>query len=98
MFQSPGHPAQQLQFTPVAGHPWVVCAVTSDCYAPARIHCRCAACGDYWQKECNYPERAHGWTLRYAAQHSHGNEPLRRAFSDAFVREQQRAMMALRGR
>lgn len=84
-------------FQPIQGHPWAQCFVSTDPYYPARIRCRCLACGDYWEHGCQHPGRAQSWIYKYAAQHSHGNEPLRRAFSDAYVREQQRFAMQQRG-
>jgi hypothetical protein len=88
---------QQIMLQQVPGHPWAQCAVTADAYAPARIHCRCLACGDVWQHECQHPARAQSWIYKYAAQHAHGNEGLQQAFSEAYVREHQKFMMQMRG-
>lgn len=88
---------QQVQFQRLGGHPWVLYSVAPDAFSPVKIRCRCMACGDYWEHECQHPGRAQSWIYKYAAQHSHGNEQLRRAFSDAYVREHQRFMMQMRG-
>jgi hypothetical protein len=88
---------QPIAYQQVPGHPWAQCSVMTDPYVPVRIRCRCTACGDHWEHECQHPDKAESWILKYAAQHSHGNQQLWNAFAEAYARSHQRFMMAQRG-
>lgn len=58
---------------PVPGHPHVLFEAGPDAWGQHHIHCVCRACGDDWQRSCQFPERTMEWVHRFANLHWHNH-------------------------
>lgn len=74
-----GGPALQ----PVAGHPYVL-AWSGPANGRFMIYTACNYCGDRWQRDCQFPDKAPVWVARYCALHAHGMANIQQQFENAY--------------
>ena len=72
------------QLMPVSGHPYVYAWSGMDPYGQHRIYAACSYCGDKWERECQYPDKAPVWVAYYGAKHAHNRPDVQQQFEQAY--------------
>jgi hypothetical protein len=83
----PPEPVYMPMLVPLRGHPYVWCKSLPgpDFGWPPRptwsIDCKCKACGRTYHRNCEFPPKSGTWIAMFAAEHCHGDEACRQAWT-----------------
>jgi hypothetical protein len=69
---------------PVSGHPYVRAWSGQLPNGQFKIYAACSYCGDKYERDCQYPDKAPVWVARYCALHSHGMTNIQQQFEQAY--------------
>ena len=82
----PPNPVVMPMLVPLRGHPYVWCRSLQNAYGTWNINCTCRACGETYERECQFPAKSGSWIAWFAAHHCHDDEQCRAAWTDEYHR------------